>query len=88
VDECEIFDGDIIGNIDAESKELSIFMSLENYSEFIFDVLLPFFTDLLKMDFQANNDNCRDERKFVTEIEWLDYKDNKTIPNYMSIDYE
>ena len=43
----------MIGNIDLETEELSVFLSLDNYSSYVFDVLLPFLTDLLGIDFES-----------------------------------
>lgn len=49
----ELLDEDVIGNIDLETEELSVFLSLDNYSSYVFDVLLPFLTDLLGIDFES-----------------------------------
>jgi len=61
-----------------EAKELNIYLLAESYEDYVFDVLLPFLTDILRCDIEFNCDKDLHEIKSLDEFNWKEYKSLET----------
>ena len=71
-----------LDEISLEAKELNVYLQAESYEDYVFDVLLPFLTDLLKCNVELCNVRDLNETKYLEEFNWSDYKDLE-VPNFI-----
>lgn len=67
-----------LDDVAEEAKELNIYLLAESYEDYVFDVLLPFLTDILRCDIEFNCDKDLHEIKSLDEFNWKEYKSLET----------
>ena len=64
-----------------EVEELKVFLELEQYSDFVFDVLLPFLQELLEHDFEFMPLNVFGDQLVFENMPWETYQSSE-IPDF------
>ena len=66
---------DSIREINKDSNELKFYLQAEDYEDYLFEVLLPFLTDLLKWKIDLTCENDTEELIELQKFNWYDYKE-------------
>ena len=64
-----------IREVNKDSNELKFYLQAENYEDYLFEVLLPFLTDLLKWKIDLTCEQDTEELTSLQKFNWYDYND-------------
>jgi hypothetical protein len=59
---------------------------MDYYFDYVFDVLLPFLTDLMELDFETACNVYHDETRYIEEYDWTEYADTSYTPEFLKFD--